>query len=291
MKITYLAKSAPGTLFLTFIMFALFLTWLSWRLTGGNLYFVSTPSMGTTAPVGSLVVSVPVNSKTPLKKGDIILYRIAHSNAVFVHRIYQVLPNGDFRTKGDLEALADPLVINRSEVVGISVEIIPALGWVYRLSGYLLGVASCTILLSFALNKFWRHVIYVMTPALFIVVPLVLFHPLVSATVLETDYFDNQVHIYLVDTAILPVTYHVYRAKVTSGSPGQEVIITAPAKGPDAIGHVIPIGVRAKLYWWEYLILITVSLVPVVIYLVIHFHLGRYFINLEANLGLHSKVS
>lgn len=276
MKTSFVSGYRIGII-ISIILVSFFFTWLGWRLSGGNLYFVSTPSMGQTMPVGSLVVTQDVTNFHSLRVGQIIVYRLLDTNDYFVHRIYSVLPDGRFKTKGDLEALADPLIVSDSQIVGRVVQVIPAIGWIYRLSGYLFLVAISMLFLSFFAPLIWRSIIYVLCPLLFVGVPLVLFHPLVSAQVLETNYNNHLVEIDLVDTGILPVSYHCNFVPSVSGSPGQLVKIVFKETKATSPGHLIPIGIKAKLSWWIVIVLITLCALPVVFYLFMHSVLKRHY--------------
>jgi signal peptidase I len=79
---------------------------------GFHLYIVKTPSMGTTAPVGTLVA---VHAQDSYAIGDVVSY--ARNGVVYTHRIVDVTAQG-FITKGDINGAPDALPVNQSEIVG-----------------------------------------------------------------------------------------------------------------------------------------------------------------------------
>ena len=60
-------------------------------IAGFRFFFVSTPSMGQTAPVGSLIISYP---KDNYQQGDIVSFYRA--DKVYTHRIVGVTKDGKF---------------------------------------------------------------------------------------------------------------------------------------------------------------------------------------------------
>jgi signal peptidase I len=79
---------------------------------GFRFFVVKTPSMATTAPVGTLVVVQPEKSYAV---GDIISFE--RSNLSFTHRIVGQTWQG-WITKGDLNEATDPLPVKDSQIIG-----------------------------------------------------------------------------------------------------------------------------------------------------------------------------
>lgn len=79
---------------------------------GFHFYVVETPSMATTAPVGTLVV---VHSKDSYAIGDVISYQA--KTRVYTHRIVDQTAQG-WITKGDLNGAADPLPVTTDQIIG-----------------------------------------------------------------------------------------------------------------------------------------------------------------------------
>ncbi|MGV8850695.1 MAG: LamG-like jellyroll fold domain-containing protein [Propionibacteriaceae bacterium] len=79
---------------------------------GYHFYVVETPSMATTAPVGTLVV---VHAKDSYAIGDVISYQA--KTRVHTHRIVDQTAQG-WITRGDLNGAADPLPVTADQIIG-----------------------------------------------------------------------------------------------------------------------------------------------------------------------------
>lgn len=79
---------------------------------GYHFFVVETPSMATTAPVGTLVV---VHARDSYAIGDVISYQA--KTRVYTHRIVDQTAQG-WITKGDLNGAADPLPVTTDQIIG-----------------------------------------------------------------------------------------------------------------------------------------------------------------------------
>ncbi len=79
---------------------------------GLRFYIVSSPSMGMTAPVGTLVA---VRGQASYAIGEVVSY--ARSGTVYTHRIVDITEQG-FITQGDINASPDALPVAQSQIVG-----------------------------------------------------------------------------------------------------------------------------------------------------------------------------
>lgn len=101
---------------------------------GVRLFVIESPSMGETAPVGTLVVGLPVSSGGSLHRGDIVTYRPPESTgSTYTHRIVEVVPGG-YRTRGDINGADDPWVVSPSTIAGRAVALVPGVGWIFRIA-------------------------------------------------------------------------------------------------------------------------------------------------------------
>lgn len=162
-------------------LIALALTWGGWLLSGGRLFMVSSPSMGTVAPVGSLVATQPLPMSVELHKGEIVVFepRPGHS-LTYVHRIYQVLPGGRFLTKGDLNQVPDPWLITRGDIIGTPQAIIPAIGWIYTWATWLFFGAAVLLAAGLFMPRRYRRWVLALGPVVLIAVPLLKYRPLIG---------------------------------------------------------------------------------------------------------------
>lgn len=96
-------------------------------LAGDTLYEpVYTGSMEPAIPVGGIVVIKPVNPET-LREGDIVCFRFSESTSV-THRIINVTDEG-FKTKGDANEDPDQGIVEKENVIGKVIFIIPFIGY------------------------------------------------------------------------------------------------------------------------------------------------------------------
>jgi len=117
------------TLFYTFTVLGVSLIALALLafFAGFRIFTVATPSMGTTAPVGSLVISKPSEE---YNKNDIITF--LQNGKFYTHRIVNIDNDTTFTTKGDLNGSADALPIKKDQLVGKVVFVNKYLGWVWK---------------------------------------------------------------------------------------------------------------------------------------------------------------
>ena len=88
------------------------------HLAGFRFFTISTPSMGETAPVGTLIVTQPQQS---YNKDDIITFY--RSGSTYTHRLVKVNDDHSYTTKGDLNAAEDSLPVANRDVIGKAVVI------------------------------------------------------------------------------------------------------------------------------------------------------------------------
>ena len=129
-KTRKLLKVISNALVIVVVVLAILLHGL--QLIGLKPYSVLSGSMQSVYPTGSLLYIRDVNPET-LEVGDVITYKMA-GGTLCTHRIIEIIPDEDnpdivrFRTKGDKNDLADPLV-DSNNVVGKAVFCIPLLGY------------------------------------------------------------------------------------------------------------------------------------------------------------------
>ncbi len=123
-----------------------------WAITGGRWFIVETPSMGTAAPVGTLLWVEPVAYHS-IHVGEFIVFHPPDSSQTFSHRVYAVNANGTLTTKGDINGAPDPWRLRASNVIGrVSMRWWDA-GWLVWAAPVLVGG---TLLLWMLVAKFTR---------------------------------------------------------------------------------------------------------------------------------------
>lgn len=85
---------------------------LAWRLPGGRLLVMATPSMCPAVCVGSLVADQPLNGA--LHTGELISFHAPGSMEIYTHKVSAILRNGMIQTRGIANPTHDPWLITRS---------------------------------------------------------------------------------------------------------------------------------------------------------------------------------
>lgn len=103
---------------------------LIWRHDGGRWFIVETPSMGTEAPRGSLLLTKPTTVANT-NVGDFVTFTSPTSDTVFSHRVTEVTETG-LHTQGDVNAVPDAWTITDQELIGEVVFHAQGAGWALR---------------------------------------------------------------------------------------------------------------------------------------------------------------
>jgi hypothetical protein len=235
--------------------------WVSWLAMGGGLYWVGSPSMGQAAPVGSLVITMPVSPTAPIHVGQIYVFHpFLGKPTTYIHRIHAALGHGQYMTKGDLNQVTDPWVIARANIVGKPVAIIEGLGWVYKFATWLFLGSALLVVLSQTLHRRLRPWVAALGPALLVAVPLHRYHPLIGGLLYGVSQNGRHVTAQVVNTGALPVTFVPYGGPAVHALPGQEVFVHGLA-APGATG--LAIALHVTMAWWGWLLVGMFCLIPI----------------------------
>lgn len=219
---------------------------------GVRFYTVMTPSMGTAAPVGTLVLTRPAPS---YQVGDIVTYERDDRN--YTHRIITANPDGSFITKGDLNSAADPLPVAKSQVVGRAIWLGAGLGWLWQGLPWLVLGFLTVYAASFLrrLDHTWQWIVRISGWTLVFCLVAVWLHPWVSLTQLAWEPSDlGGVTMRVVNTGLFPL----------------DVLGTRLVSGQDAMVHVTEQNAHGYytltptlgFYWWEQVGLFLLCLIP-----------------------------
>jgi signal peptidase len=131
MSLTRIAKWVSAVIAVILIGIAGVALVLGWRT-----HYLLTPSMGDALPVGSLVVTSPVNTDE-LVLGDIVTADIGHGRTR-THRVVDFSGEGII-TQGDLNAAPDVVPVSQKALIGKVVFSAYGVGWLMRLIPYVVG--------------------------------------------------------------------------------------------------------------------------------------------------------
>ncbi|MHC1560026.1 LamG-like jellyroll fold domain-containing protein [Actinomycetospora sp. C-140] len=255
------SSRVPGVLVAVAIL-AVFGAALTWHPTGGRWQIISTPSMGTAAPVGSVVLTRPAVKGTA---GDVVTFRPPEGGHSVTHRVVAVDPDPagpGLRTKGDINGAADPWVLHAPDLTGTVVAVAPGLGWLVRaLPALIAGV----VLLWWATRRWlpWRWAVPTRVLGLSILLgatSLVL-RPFVGTTTLATVAEADRTNITLVSTGLLPTRVTADTGGELDLVSGQVGLLTTP-RSPEAQGNVLTSGVHMP--WWLWIVMTGCWLLPMV---------------------------
>ena len=177
---------------------------------GVRTFDVRTPSMGRTAPVGSLVVTVPPGQHR-LAVGDVVTFvpPVAAGGGTaarlpYTHRITAVA-DGAITTKGDANGAADAWTITRADVVGRVVAVLPGAGWVLRMLPWAVGgVGVVWLLTGFLPGRAGRTAARLVGASVVLAVVVAVFRPFVALVVTGVEAGARPVAD-VVSTGLLPI--------------------------------------------------------------------------------------
>ncbi|MDN3477719.1 S26 family signal peptidase [Curtobacterium sp. APC 4022] len=186
---------------------ALFLTAAVLFLTNGGRWFVvETPSMGEAAPVGTLVLDMPVQASS-LRIGDIVSYQTpANPDVTYTHRIVAIDPDGGIHARGDVNGAEDPWTLTQENLVGAPVLLVPHLGWLFRAAPILLiGTLLIWALTSAFTDRITRGSLRIAGSALTVAYAAFLLKPFVNVTTISNTSAKGTVEATVVSSGMFPV--------------------------------------------------------------------------------------
>lgn len=206
---------------------------------GWRAMVIKTPSMGQTAPVGSLVL---VKADSSYDKQEIISFR--QHERIYTHRIVDT-EGGKIITKGDMNGTIDPWRITNSDIIGQAHYIIPHAGWLMQALPWLLLGWLLVYLLSCwpKLTHGWRWPIRIMGFAVVIALISVWLHPWLNFGLISYIPSSKEgVDMHIVNTGIFPL-----KAEGTRLVAGQDATVNVPYT--DETGRFILVPQPSLGHW------------------------------------------
>jgi signal peptidase I len=208
-------------------------TTLALFLIGVRGFIVETPSMGQTAPVGSLVVTAPIESKQVVI-GDIITFKPDSApTEVYTHRVVEVDSKG-IHTQGDINGAVDPWALHQANLLGKEFAIFPVMGWVVKALPILsLGFGLVWIGTIYIPAKHLRSALRTLGVSAVAAYTVNLIKPLVSYVVLTQTPTIGGMTSRVVSTGLIPLQFVGKGAPVvlTSGQVGNVQSLADPKTG------------------------------------------------------------
>ncbi|MBE7162589.1 MAG: S24/S26 family peptidase [Williamsia herbipolensis] len=235
----------------------------TWVLTGGHWFVVETPSMGTSAPVGTLLWVRPVGSAASLHVGDFITFHPPGSAATYSHRILAILPDGTIRTKGEITG-ADPWRITVHDVVGRVAMRWWDVGWLIKAAPILLLGALALVPLATVVGRVagsrWRLPTVMVGSSIVLSVVMVVVRPLTGAVQLPTAPGSQVARAAFVSTGVLPL-------QVDAGGPAAVVRAGEVARvvaGPAGTDGRYAVHLSPAIPWWFWAVIVLASFLPAI---------------------------
>lgn len=238
---------------------------IGWRVQGGSWVRVETPSMGTTAPVGSLIWIEPV-SFDEIRPGDLVTFRPPGSKATYSHLVTAVNPDATLSTRGRISG-ADPWRITEAQVLGRATWVWPGVGWLLVAAPVLLGGALLLSLLLRSLrDRSLRLPVAVLGGAVVLTVAVVVHRPLLGAEQLSFTADDGRATASYVGTGLLPVRLSTPQGETVVLGAGEvgTVTTTSPEQlDPMTDRYRVDLGPAIPRSWW--LVLVLACFAPAVV--------------------------
>ena len=235
-----------------------------WYRDGGRYQVVATPSMGTAAPVGTLVLTEPAPE---YRLGDVITYQppVPQPQDTKTHRIVRIEPGPDGPlsiARGDINGAEDPWKIPYRSVVGKAVFIAPGLGWLLRAIPLLaLGGTAVWWGTKLLATRFWRVPLRVLGFSLLLATTTLVLKPFVATITRGITADATGMHITIISAGMLPIRVtSKYGGFVDLASGEIKALTTIPP--PGARGAPLTAGVHMP--WWLWLTMTGLWLLPLV---------------------------
>lgn len=225
----------------------------AWRLGGGHWERVETASMGTAAPVNSLLWVEPVDIES-LRVGDFVTVRPPGGDATYSHRVAVVHADGSIGTQGEITA-PDPWRITQADLVGRVLWTWPGVGWLVVAAPLLLvGGVVLVVVAWLVRSPVWRTPVLVVGGAVLLCVAIVVHRPFMRAQELGFAEVDGGARATYVSTGLAPVRLQAHRGAhvdLRGGEVGSVLITHRDADGR----YGITLHPRVPFWWWVVLVL------------------------------------
>lgn len=233
-------------------------------LGGWRVHTMSTPSMGTTAPVGALVLSTPTLAGH-VHIGDVLVFHPpGRPQTTFVHRVIGIVhgPAGPlFHTKGDLNGAPDSWTLSAHELVGRAAFTIPDAGYLlHMLPGILVGV-FVILLISHGTRRTAKAPLHILAGSLLCCALLVYYQPLTRVELIAQTVSSTGGHAAVVPTGMLPLRVQAATGTRADVVPGQVGTLEVKHLEP---GGAFSIRAKAHLSGWWWLLALTWA-IPVIV--------------------------
>ena len=233
---------------------------------GGRGFIVATPSMGTTAPVGTLLLTEPVHVSA-LHVGDIISFHPPTApTETYTHRIIAINA-ASVSTRGDINGATDPWRLRDGDLIGRATVVLPGVGWLARgLPILAIGFALVFCLSRLVRSLQWRASLRVLGASLVVSIAAYILRPFTGVQVLQTYVHGRNAGATVVSTALLPIqvtAVHGNQVDLLAGQVGQ---LSIPTYLSDGYYHLAS---ALHLDGWGWVVFFLVCCLPLISILIV----------------------
>lgn len=231
---------------------------LTWRIDGGRWYVVETPSMGTRAPVGTLLWVKPTEFDT-LEEGDFISFHPpGKPDLTYSHLVRGVTPNG--LTTGGKISGNDPWLLTSKDVVGSVRGTWYGIGWLVRAAPFLIAGGVLVALVRSRFRPDRRLPIGIVGTGLVLTLAIIVLQPLTRVEQLSFTPIDGGARARYVTTGLLPM-------RLSTWDDRQSAVMRPGEVGTVDVTHTDDKGryrieIRPHVPWWFWALVITGSFLP-----------------------------
>ncbi|OOB90917.1 S26 family signal peptidase [Rathayibacter sp. VKM Ac-2630] len=207
---------------------------LLFHSSGGRWFIVQTPSMGTYAPVGTLVLTTPTAIED-VRVGDVVSFHPSTTpDETYTHRVVDLAADGTLVTQGDINGAVDPWATGPDQLIGVVTTSLPGLGWLAKGLPLLLAGAVLVQLLTRLLpSPTHRAAMRMLGLSLVASITVFLLRPFVGLVVLEATVENGYTDAVLVSTGLLPIRVSAEGAAPLDLVSGQVGRLRVPANEQD----------------------------------------------------------
>ena len=236
---------------------------IAFQLGGGRWFIVETPSMGTAAPVGSLILDTRI-SASALRVGDIVTFHppTAPSES-YTHRIISLTGRGtslQIHTRGDINGATDPWTLGHSDIIGRAGVIVPVIGWGIRAFPIVaVGVVLVLLLTRLIHSRTWRSAYRISGFSFTVALAAFILRPFASMVVLQTTVAHHSASATVVSTGILPIRVSATggtHATLASGEVGHILIPSLVRNGHYSLAAAL------NLSFTDWIVFIAICCIP-----------------------------
>lgn len=223
----------------------------AWRVSGGRWLVIETGSMGTAAPVGTLVLTRPT-TVGGLHPGDIVSFRTP-AGEVYTHRVTKIA-DGIITSKGDNNGTVDPYRTTERDLVGKVVARWQGVGFLVRALPYLLVLMGLLWLVTRRVRVPWRTAVRLLGASLVVAAIVLVQRPLVGAEVASSVSTAHGVRASVVSTGLLPSRIHAAGGSSADLYAGQLATVTGSQLNEQGQLRLV-VSPHPTGWWWVAVVL------------------------------------